>query len=82
MASSATLDDNDGRHPPQRLDLKVGNWLDGRFYVADVCGGVATVLVQTLEHTRQEIQERGERIRAARKQADFANKAARRRRSN
>lgn len=59
-----TMDEiNDGRTPPQRVDLKVGQWLDRRYYVADVSGGWATLLMQTIDHSRAEIQEIGERIR-------------------
>lgn len=78
-----TTDDiNDGRHPPERLDLKVGNWFAGRFYVADVSGGWATVLVQTMEHSREEIQEIGRRIRTERKnKAKLENSRDRRRTS-
>ena len=74
------ISNNDGRHPPERITLKVGTWLAGRYYVADVAGGRATLLVQTMEHERAEIEEMGKQIQAKRKQSEtFGRRLSRKR---
>lgn len=70
---------NDGRTPPARIDLKVGEWLDRRYYVADVSGGWATVLVQSIDHTREEIEELGARLRAERRKQHVVKRSQQRR---
>lgn len=51
----------------ERFTLKAGTWLAGRWYVADVSGGTAVLLTLSLDHGREQIEQEGKRIRAARR---------------
>lgn len=66
---------------PARKDLKPGNWIDDRHYVADVSGGVATVLARQIGETMAEVEQRGREIRGERMRVQ-ANRRRRKRFDN
>lgn len=60
--------------------LKAGQWIDDRYYVADVCGGNCMVLARQIGETREQVIQRGKLVQLARKRQEAANKARRPRR--
>lgn len=60
------------------VKLKRGMWFSRIFYVADVSGGVATVLVQNQYKTREQIEQEGKEIHDARRRSAAANKRRKR----